>query len=209
MELEESLGNTIYSFKTKDAQEKNYLVDCDIIFHKIAPLCLDNDFREDYQKNIVENNERNNLIWEEATKTLLLDESVLILTKTVDHGKLLHKNIISSYHIHGAVDKKVREEIWNKIRKGQGIVVIATNKIAQKGLDIPPLKMLINAGGDGNDIASIQGLGRVLRKVSGKDRGVYVDFLDGGKFSKKWSKKRVSGLKEEGHDIEIKENKNV
>jgi hypothetical protein len=66
------------------------------------------------------------------------------------------------------------------------------------------LRKIINAGGDGNGVASIQGLGRVLRKFEGKERGVFIDFMDCGRFSKKWSRKRLEGLKQQGHRIEVK-----
>ena len=110
--------------------------------------------------------------------------------------------IPNSLHIYSGTKKDEREMVWETMRDGkQGMIVITTNKIASKGLNIPPLKKIINAGCDGNDQAAIQTLGRVLRLFKDKHCGEYIDFIDHGKYTNKWSRIRLKALKNEGHNI--------
>lgn len=207
MLMESIIGKTVCEITTADAQDKNYLVKAKIVFHH-SPLVDDiKNFREDYELNIVTNEGRNKIIVDEAREMLMRvsKKGVLILTKTIRHGEILKELLPGSIHVHGSINKDLREKTWEKLRSGASLIVIATNKIASKGLNIPPLTKIINAGADGNKSASVQTLGRVLRLFDDKTEGIYIDFLDHGAYSKKWSRVRFEALKEQGHEIETKE----
>ena len=98
---------------------------------------------------------------------------------------------------------KIREKKWDELRKKGVKVIIATLKIASKGLNIKSLDNLINAAANGNGDDSIQALGRALRISDGKAIGTYIDFMDQGKYTKTWSRIRFRALEKEGHEIEM------
>ncbi|MFW5891545.1 MAG: PD-(D/E)XK nuclease family protein [bacterium] len=206
MLIESQFGKIEYILESKTAQEKGYLVPGKIIFFHSPLVSMEKDWRDDYNINIVNNKERNNIIFDYVSKKIKKQESCLILTKSVEHGVFLNNAISNSFHIHGKVDKKIREEMWDNLRDKKTLVVIATLKIASKGLNIKSLNNIVNAAANGNGDDSIQVLGRSLRLYFNKTEGVYIDFIDKGKHSKKWSSTRLNTLKNEGYDIEVVNN---
>ena len=203
MLIESIVGEVVYEFSTTDAQDKGYITKSNILFYDTPIISEEYDMHDDYNINITNNDYRNDIIKYEAETSLNNNENVIILTKYIEHGKLLNELVDGSVHIYGGSNKKIRENMWKAMREGKGLCIITTNKIASKGLNVPTLDKLINAGADGNAQAAIQSLGRVLRRSEGKLVGVYIDFKDNSKYTKKWSKKRMQGLKDQGHDINI------
>jgi superfamily II DNA or RNA helicase len=205
MQIEALLGDVEYNLKTTEAQEKGYLVNSEVIFYHMSINSEEYDFRSDYDYNIVQHPIRNKFIADYVIEKSNLGETSIILTKSIEHGKILNDIIPNSFHIHGVINKNVREDKWEELRSKGINVIIATTKIASKGLNIKSLNNIVNAGANGNGRDSVQALGRTLRLFNDKDKGTYIDFLDKGKYTKTWSRIRFKTLENEGHNIIVKQ----
>jgi len=197
----EGCGSIIYDLSSKKLIEQGYIMMPTIKFYH-SVLCDDTkNYKEDYENNIINNVLRNDMVVKLVGENI--GKKILILTKNVSHGKMFNDLIPNSFHLHGGVGKKKRQEEYEKFKEQVGGVLIATMSIASEGLNIPSLAVIINAGANKGDIKSVQMLGRVLRMVEGKKEALYIDFLDKGKHTKKHSKARYNIFIEEGHNIEV------
>jgi superfamily II DNA or RNA helicase len=81
--------------------------------------------------------------------------------------------------IQGSSDIETRERIRNELNMGMVKTVISTT-VWKEGINIVNLNNVINAGGGKSEIATIQAIGRGLRKTATKDMVRIFDFLDLG-----------------------------
>jgi len=202
MLIEEQVGPIIYDLSAKRLIQMGYLMLPKIIFYRNLSYGLDGTYLDDYKNNIVENIGRNDKIID-LVNNEHNGKKIIILTKSVEHGQALSEQIPNSFHLHGSINKKVRDVDFNKFKQSNGGVMVATLSIASEGLDIPNLDIIINAGANQGDVKSTQILGRVLRKLESKKEALYLDFLDGGKYTNKHSIKRYNLFKNEGYDVEL------
>jgi len=150
-------------------------------------------YRTLYNKYIVKNGYRNNLIKDCVSRLKELKKSVLITVTTINHGKILLKLIketgISVEFIYSHVDKMVRKKYIDQIRDKKLDVIIGTT-LADEGLNIPALDSLILAGGGKSPTRMIQRIGRVLRLSPGKKDAIVIDFRDSVRYLLGHYKKR-------------------
>lgn len=147
---------------------------------------MENDYRNDLIKNIIDNNK---------------EKKILILVKLVDHGKYLSE-ILNANYLHGSTPKEERAQMFKKFKKENSGVLISTISIFAEGIDLPDLNMIVNASGNRGEVKTIQVLGRVLRKLDGKEDAIYIDFIDESRFFRGASYSRRKILMKEGHDID-------
>lgn len=70
---------------------------------------------------------------------------VIFTNQRVQAGHLASKLTaqgISCLHLHGKLDQHVREEVFDKFRRGQSDVLVATN-VASRGLDFPDITFVV------------------------------------------------------------------
>jgi ATP-dependent RNA helicase DDX3X len=70
---------------------------------------------------------------------------VIFTNQRLQAGNLansLNHNGISCVHLHGRLEQHVREEVFDKFRKGQADVLVATN-VASRGLDFPDISFVV------------------------------------------------------------------
>lgn len=167
----------------------------------------ESDFREAYDKCIVENEYRNKLITQLTTKFYSNNKGVLILVNRLEHGErlceLLSKNNVKHSFIHGELDNEFREEQLSLMREGKLKVLIATT-IADEGVDISGIDMLILGAGGKSLRQTLQRVGRALRKKKqGENVATIIDFVDyTNKHLLKHSKERRKTYIEEKFDIQ-------
>ena len=196
------LGEIIVKITTEELVKLGYLVKPEIRFYNLSGCdYFSTTYIEDYANNIVHNIERNKLIVKLVDK--YKDKKILILTKSIPHGKILNKEIPGSAHIHGKA--RNREQNMQDFRDNKIRCMVMTVSIGAEGLDIPDLDIIINAGANKNDVKSIQVLGRVLRIFKNKDSALYIDFLDIGRHTRKHSEARIAAFKSEGHEVRVVE----
>lgn len=161
-------------------------------------------YPEEYKTTIVENNVRNKIIAGWALAHQEKDRTVLILVKQIKHGKILEKLIPDSLFIEGKKSSKFRNQALEDLRERKLKVMIATS-LADEGVDIPNLDVLILAGSGKSKTRALQRIGRVIRSSKDKKESFVIDFIDGGYHCRKHSIARKKIYKTEKHfsDIEI------
>ena len=135
-------------------------------------------YQELYDKFIVENEFRNQLIADTTEAIGKKPSKMLILTKNLRHAEILRNLIPGAYKLEGKDSLESREETLNKFIHDSSSSVMIGTIIFQTGVDIPELTHLINARGLKSEIATIQALGRTLRKHDSKKEVFIYDFID-------------------------------
>lgn len=163
-----------------------------------------------YKEKIAENEISNNIIVDIGTFFYERNMSVLILVNHISHGEILlsklkttidteiveeiktgksKKRIKNIEFLKGNVDSEKRKRIIALIKKKEIKILVATT-LADCGLNIPSLDVLILAG-RGNSIVRIpQRIGRVIRKNKNKKRAFVFDFFDHVKYFNTQAKER-------------------
>jgi len=137
-------------------------------------------FEWDYQRGIVHNTERNNVLIETAILHAKQGDKVLLLLSRIDHVELiataLQKCNITTFRAHSQVPRGERDEIIRSIASCQTGAVLVSAPIFREGMNIPELDVGILGGGGLGDIPVEQAIGRLLRGKMGK---ILYDVLDG------------------------------
>jgi superfamily II DNA or RNA helicase len=207
--IEGLLGQKIVTIRAKDVYENGwpYLIKPNIHFVKIPKGDFDDDnktYQWVFKHFIVKNKKRTKMIADAALKLRKLGRTTLILTRQLDQIEELATHIPNAYVIKGSVNSTERKNILNMMRKKEIDIIIATDKIAEEGLDLPAADALIFTAPSKSRIKSIQAVGRVIRpytdKLSGwvKENAIVLNFCEPDvKFLGKHAKKRYSILADE------------
>jgi superfamily II DNA or RNA helicase len=99
--------------------------------------------------------------------------------------------------ITGKVDKRTRADRLAHLRTGQLQVLVAT-QLADEGLDVPTLDLLINASAGRAAGRAVQRVGRAMRPSPGKATPVVVELVDGAPFRSQWGARQRAYLAELG-----------
>ncbi len=144
---------------------------------------------------------RNKLIVKTIAKTHHPNGCSLVLTERVEHAKKLHSELkklsLPVGLLHGKMNQKKREEVMEKLRKGEVKILVATLSLIGEGWDHPPLDTLYLTVPNGNRTKTTQALGRILRPYPKKQRPRVFDFVDYkvGILRSQWmARARVYGL---------------
>ena len=129
------------------------------------------------------------MILDFAHRGVLRNRKILILVGRVELAarikELLASRGVDSVCVTGKTKKKIRAESLQKMRDGSVPVMIST-QLADEGLDVPILDLLILANPGKASGRSIQRIGRIMRLHDLKKKPVVVDFVDGGPFKRHW-----------------------
>ncbi len=126
-------------------------------------------------QGIFENNARNHAIVDTAHEHI--NDSVLILVGSIEHGNLLQTAIPWSQVLHSKMGATKRREAMEAFRNGDLKCAIATS-LADEGLDVPRANVLILASAGRSAAKAEQRTGRVLRAFGDKTHGTVHDFWD-------------------------------
>jgi len=197
--LEALIGPVIGEFTIHDAAEKGILAKPNLKIFSAPILANDktidittvpnlrkdkeiNMYRVVYHNAIVHHYERNLKIMNLAKKEVEKGKSVLINVINIDHGYNLQE--IGSYwgendpiFVHGGVAKEKRLQIKKDFENKKILCVIGTT-IFNEGINLPSLDCCINAASGVSEIATIQKIGRGLRKTKQKNKVTIIDFVD-------------------------------
>jgi superfamily II DNA or RNA helicase len=190
--------------------EWGYLVPCTIYFIPYKRVFQGKSYNKVYKEAIANNMERNQIIVGVAVKMREVKHApILILIQQVEHGetilKMLSKKIeivkkavqvtddktgkdklvrIANIEFLSGKDDAVRRKaVIQGVRDGFVEILIGST-IADEGLDIPNLEILILAGGGRSSTRAFQRVGRVLRLYKNpetgesKKRAIVFDFQD-------------------------------
>lgn len=163
---------------------------------------FDMKYAKAYEKFIVSNDNRNNIIAscvgrQEAAATL-------VLVDRLEHGYILQRMIPGSLFANGNMCTDERSRILDKLRSGGGHVVIAT-PIFDEGVDVPSVDLLVLAAGGLTHIRLLQRVGRGMRQKESRMLRV-VDFVDDtNKHLLRHSEARAQLYESEGFSVRVVE----
>ncbi len=131
-------------------------------------------------KNVIfyKDEERNELI---AKIVKVVPKPVLVLVKEIKHAKLLEEKIrekgVKVRSLTGKESISMRESTIRLLISGSIDAIVATT-LADEGLDLPPLRTLVLAGGGRSQTRTLQRVGRITRPYKDKKEGLVVDIWD-------------------------------
>jgi len=164
----------------------------------------DMSFPEVYDEYIVHNDSRNGIIKTIVDSIRENNERprVLILTKSLAHGRTLEKLLGDDCEfLEGINSLAERYESIHRFTATDGPRILIGTKILQTGVNIQEVTHFINARGMKSEIATIQALGRALRKHESKEVVYVYDFMDKEKYLEGHSIQRRRHYKREGHEV--------
>lgn len=132
-------------------------------------------YAEKYRKAITENQYGNEVIARIIKHHADLEEKVLVIISQIDHAELLMSMLDHEViFIRGGVSLKRIDEQRTQFQEMQGGICIGTS-VADEGLDVPAIDVLVLVAGGDLDTKAIQRIGRGLRPSPGKDTVVVYD----------------------------------
>mgnify|MGYP002641509382 CR=1 FL=1 len=208
--LEGALGSTLRSVNTADLVEEGRLTKpiIQLIDRPYSASGVDEDmsYLDVYENYIVNNESRNNIIKEIVNDIRKNNNGarILILTKSLEHGRTL-ENLLGGQceFLEGANSLGERYESISRFRGHKGSSVLIGTKILQTGVNIEEITHMINARGMKSEIATLQALGRALRRHDSKSEVFIYDFMDKEKYLRDHAIARKRHYKREGHEVRI------
>ena len=201
------LGKQIEDVTAKDLVEEGYLTLPSIQLIELPDVddseTTGKTYQEIYEEFIVDYSYRNELIVNIVSKITDNNAKILILTKNLAHAKYFKDNIPGAYQLEGKDSLQDRDKTLEKFLDKDGPSVVIGTIIFQTGIDIPELTHLVNARGLKSEIATVQALGRTLRKHKNKSQVYIYDFIDKVPYLGKHSKLRVDAYKSLDFNIEF------
>lgn len=140
-------------------------------------------FRWAYDTGIVGHKTRNLQIVVTANKHAMDGEKVLVLCNRVPHALALAETIRQRlpkcpvWQLDGGSGD--RDTVIENFKAHQGGAVLVATPFFREGVDVPEIDAGIMACAGMSDIATLQALGRMLRKRPDKDEVLVYDFVDG------------------------------
>lgn len=124
---------------------------------------------------ICQNRERNDYAIQYAMEHG--DMQTLILIPRITLGEDYERRIPGSRLVHSKIGKKQRKAAMDEFKSGQLKTMIATS-LADEGLDLPNVDLLIMVSGGRSSQKTIQRASRALRKTETKNCATILDFSD-------------------------------
>jgi len=186
-------GDIVVDINVWDLIERDVLVLPRIWFVDVNEPELPSDlhWQTAYVAGVVDNEYRNNKILQIAKTFRDESKPTLILVTRVRHGHhladLLWQHKVRAEFLYGDCDQVFRDSTLSRLWHGRLDAVVGITSLFSEGVDLPPLKAIINAtgtrgGGNKEDgdtgRQTIQILGRGLRAYPGKTHLDYVDLAD-------------------------------
>lgn len=190
---------------TEKLQERGILSKSQCFFY---PIDEPQNIHFDIYQDAVTNGVAQNWHFHQVVKHLVgtLKGRTLILVERLAHGDTLNKLIPGSLWVQGKDDDETREYVIQSLTNAKGnVVAIATQQIFSDAINVF-IHNFINAAGGKAEHDIIQRMGRGLRTANDKEILTYYDFLFRiNNYLEDHSRKRIRILKEEGHEIIIKD----
>jgi len=212
MEQTKNVGDVIYRIDAQTLQAEDTIMKPEIIFidYGSKPRYMYGDYNDIYNQAIMDET-RNQAIINVAKYHH--NKLILILVSRIKHGELLFSKIKEFkdevYLIKGVTDNNTREQILDRGRKGEKLVIIGTDSIVSRGLNLKPLEVVINATGNASSVTTIQSLGRVLRKATGKTNALFYDLVDRTPYLAEHKDRRINAFESQGYTITYQNIKNL
>ena len=196
-------GDIIFDIDVWEVEKEDIIIRPKCFFIKNENMEYIYNWRKSYNKNIVNNFERNKKISEICK--LFNDKKILILVNRIKHGEILNGLINNSMLVNGELCGKSRDSILDSFATITDNILIGTSSIFNTGYNNPRIDIIINAGANVGFNSTIQGVGRVMRvcKEKNKINAIYIDFLDSGGIHHAHSWARYNALRSKSYIMKI------
>ncbi len=123
---------------------------------------------------------RNQLIVKVINAEIANGRRILVLTKRVEHYKVLQEmlNHQEAYCLSSDMKRQEREELLTRLQVEPFSVLFGTFPLLGTGISIPSLDTLVIAGDLKSDVLVTQSAGRILRLFEGKQSPRIIDIHD-------------------------------
>lgn len=213
-------GDYLYKMSTRDGINQGFLANPTVnIFkfniHRTTDVIL--DFAYEYDKYIMNNHERNDLIARLASEAFNEGKRTVIFVTRIEHGNKIVERIVNHYgidadqiaYVNGRLDKKDRKDLLLGFKSLDKNIIIGT--VLNEGLNFQ-CDLGINAAAGESRRKAIQCLGRLLRKKRNESTNdvdceveenvVFVDLQDlNHPFFENHARTREKVYREEGHQV--------
>lgn len=175
--LEEIFGPVIYTIEEQSLVEKKALAESKTLMLWL-PQKLDDlySYQAMYEYYIVHSKIRNQIIADLVTFAKTIDLKTLVFFARQEHGQILASRTQDPV-IDFTDDSDYRQSVKEYFLSGKGKALYVSN-IWKKGITLPEVQLVINAGGGKKKSAAIQKRGRILGTTEEKSRACTIDFLD-------------------------------
>lgn len=182
--VEAFLGPLIGEMTINEGREQGFMANPKIKIVKIPTSQRIREIRkytDVYEFGVVRRLDRSRIIVDLIKKHHKVGDSVLVIVTKIAQGDLLLNLCLASdveaEFVHGTTDAESRELTKEALNNKSMKCVIAT-AVWKEGVNIPELNVVINAAGGKSEIATLQAIGRGLRRTVNKSELIIYDFFD-------------------------------
>ena len=209
MNLIVALGKTVEEkVVAKELQDKGFLSNC-----QVNCLRLDDKTKflswTDEKEYISNDKERMSFISNIIMGIVQSSKNTLVLIDRIKTGQTLEKMLlekgVNAIFLSGSVKTKTRFEEYEKVKTQDDKCIIAIDKIAATGLNIPRLFNVVFIDYGKSFTKIIQSVGRGLRRAKDKDFVTIYDISSTTKYSKKHFNERIKYYEEAMYPYKIYE----
>lgn len=135
-----------------------------------------------YEEKITNNDDRNELLRKIIEYRADLGDSVLVSVRYLEHGKILYNKLVGKYgddvvFLNSKISTQKINETLERLSNKELKICIGTS-LLNEGVNLPSLNTLVMAGTPKSKIATMQLVGRVLRKTETKNTVDVYDIQD-------------------------------
>lgn len=157
-----------------------------------------------YEEGVVRSLPRNRTLLAAVAKA---EKPCLVFVKEILHGKAFDKALrargMRSDFVWGSASLQARKDAVRRLVRGDSDVLVSS-VIFQEGVDIPELRSVVVAAAGKSVIASLQRIGRGMRRSDGKDTFEVWDVADEGEpWLERHAKARRLAYQREGFSVTV------
>lgn len=195
--IQAMFGKKIVDISASYLIKRGYLVKPYIIFDPIEDKCKMHAYSSIYKTCVSQNVDFNTRIAKIANYLLSKNLNVLVLVQHYPQGDLLKTLIPNTEFLTGKMKGKKRKNAIGDLKVGEKSCLLATT-LADEGVDIPSLDVVLMAGGGASSTRVYQRIGRALRKnKTDKNKALIIYFHHDAKHLEKHAKKAKKIMKAE------------
>ncbi len=170
------VGPRIHRIRAGELIDKEVLAEPRIVMVPFKQKPLKGMYSEVYEALVATNADRNRLVLKIARKA---EKPAFLFVRALKHGKalekLLHARGIPCEFVWGRHKEAERQAAIRRLVHGD-IDVLICNVVFQEGIDVPELQSVITAMGGKSIIATLQNLGRGMRRRDEKGQVTKAKF---------------------------------
>lgn len=179
-ELQAMFGETAYSMSLARGIVEGWLTQLDyrLQMDKVIRRLIASEFRLPHLERALTSPERNKEIARIvlATQTEIPNPRTLVFCTTKKHAEAMSRLLPDSKTMHYDLSEALQDQRWKDFRSGALRTLIAVD-MANEGMDIPAINLVIFLRSTDTRLVFEQQLGRGMRRADGKEKLVALDFV--------------------------------